>query len=406
MDESNRHYAGWRVVWACGAGAFFASIPYQVFAVFLKPISEEFSWSRESAAGAYATMALLAACGAPLIGRLIDRRGARRVIVPCLILVGLALASLSMLTPSLTHLYVVCGVIGFASIGASAVAYSRVIFGWFDARRGRALGLMLTGGMASGIIMPPIAVHLIRQFGWRAAWFILGTTTVAVGAPIVIRLLREGPATVSRTMTAAPGATVAEAIRSRLFWTLVGTVLGASLMVSGAIVHVSALLTDRGLTPAAAAAVMSAMGAANLSGRLLTGWLMDRYSAPRVAAVMLTLGGFGGLLMASADSIAPAMLAAVLIGGGAGGEVAVNPYLAFQVFWFAVLGDALRVQLDGARSRERDRPNRDGTSVRHDRQLCRHAEHAGGRHAARRRLDPDLAQSGARTDVAGDSYVM
>ena len=332
MDESSRHYPGWRVVWACGVGAFFASIPYQVFAIFLKPISEEFSWSRESAAGAYAAMALLAALAAPIVGRVIDRRGARRVIVPCLTIVGLAVASLSMLTPSLAHLYAVCGVIGFASIGASAVAYSRVIFSWFDARRGRALGFMLTGGMASAIVMPPATVNLIRWFGWRAAWFILGMIAVTVGVPIVMRLLREGPATVNREVIAAPGATIAEAIRSRLFWTLIATIFGAALMVSGSLVHVSALLTDRGFTPAAAAAVMSTMGAANLTGRLTTGWLMDRYAAPRVAAMLLTTGALGGWLMAGADSMGAALLAAFLIGAGSGGEIDVNPYLLSRYF--------------------------------------------------------------------------
>ena len=154
MDEGNRHYPGWKTAFACAAGAFFASFPYHSFAIFLRPISEEFSWSRESAATGFAVMALVAAAAAPIVGRLVDRLGARRIVVAALTTIGLGAISLSMLTASLAHLYAVCAVMGFATIGASGVAYSRVIFGWFDRLRGRALGTMLAGGMVSAIVPP------------------------------------------------------------------------------------------------------------------------------------------------------------------------------------------------------------------------------------------------------------
>src|SRR6185436_698785 len=141
---------------------------------------------------------------------------------------------------------------------------------------------MLAGGMVSAIVLPPAAVNLIRFFGWRAAWFVLGMLIVVVGAPLVAKFLQERAPVSGADGVVVPGASVAEAIRSRLFWTLIATIFGASMMVSGAIVHTSALLTDRGFTPGLAAAVISAMGAANLAGRLLTGWLVDRYAAPRV----------------------------------------------------------------------------------------------------------------------------
>ena len=333
MNESSRHYAGWRATLACAAGAFFASFPYYTFALFLKPVSAEFSWSRESVAAAYATMAFTAAAAAPFLGRVIDRVGARRVIVPALTVLGLAVASLSLLTASLAHLYAVGAVIGVASIGASAVAYSRVIFGWFDTFRGRALGMMLAGGMVSTIVLPPVVVRLIDALGWRTSWGLLGVVMLVGALPIVVTFLHEKPAArTGRATVAAAGATVGEAVRTRRFWTLIIVIFGAAMLVSGSIVHVTALLTDRGFSPARAAAVMSVMGAANLGGRLLTGWLLDRYAAPRVAATLLTAGAIGGLLMADAHSLGVALVAAFLIGGGSGGEIDVNPYLLARYF--------------------------------------------------------------------------
>ena len=331
-DEQARGYAGWRVVWACAAGSFFAGVPLQTYAIFLRPVAEQFGWTRQAASTGYATLALVAAIAAPLVGRLIDRFGARRIIIPALTVTGLALMSLSVLTASLTQFYVICGVIGLAAIGASPVAYSRVIFGWFDVYRGRALGAMLAGGMVSAIVLPPITVNLIRAFGWRVAWLVLGAAIIGGGVIIVSGFLRERPSPRGTTADDVPGATIGAALRSRLFWTLMVTIFGAALMMSGSIVHVSALLTDRGLTAERAALVMSIMGGANLLSRVVSGWLLDRYAAPRVAALQLTVGAIGGLLMANAETMPAAMTAAFLIGAGSGGEIDVNPYLLARYF--------------------------------------------------------------------------
>lgn len=331
-NEPDRGYAGWRIVWACAASTLFAGIALQTYAIFLRPVSEQFGWTRQSASTGYAMIALVAAMAAPLIGRLIDHFGARRIIIPSLLTTGLAMMSLSALDGSLTYFYVVCAVIGLAAIGASPVACSRVIFGWFDAHRGRALGTMLAGGMVSAIALPPLTVRMITAFGWRTAWFVLGAAIVVISVPIVIARLHERQSTAGTADVDVPGATIAEAIRSRLFWTLIVSIFGAALMMSGAIVHVSAMLTDRGIAPESAALVLSSMGGANLLSRVVSGWLLDRYAAPRVGAIQLIIGAIGGLMMANAHSMPAALIAALLIGGGSGGEIDVNPYLLARYF--------------------------------------------------------------------------
>ena len=332
MDEARRGYAGWRVVGACGAGLFCASAPYQVFAVFLKPMTEEFAWSREAAAAAFGAMALLSALAGAPMGRLLDQFGARRVIVPSLIISGSAVASLSLLTPSLWHFYLTGSVIGLATVGASQVAYSRVIFSWFDRYRGRALGLMLGGAALSVMVLPPVAAQLIQRFGWRSAWLAFGLMTLIVGVPIVWSLLEERTTPDREAKRQSIGGSVAYAIRSRPFWTLIVVLFGSALAISGMIVHLSALLTDRGLSPAVAALVISSMGIANLAGRLSTGWMLDHYPAPRVSAVLLTISAAGLLLMSNASSLGVAVVAAVLMGLGAGGEIDINPYLLSRYF--------------------------------------------------------------------------
>ena len=85
-------------------------------------------------------------------------------------------------------------------------------------------------------------------------------------------------------------------LRSRVFWILVAVLFGSSIAQNGAITHLAALLTDRGVTAHGAALSVSAMGAASLAGRLVTGWLLDRFFAARVAFGLLTMAALGTLL--------------------------------------------------------------------------------------------------------------
>jgi MFS family permease len=102
--------------------------------------------------------------------------------------------------------------------------------------------------------------------------------------------------------------------------------------MSGVIVHLAALLTDRGVPAGRAVIAVSVAGGASLMGRLLTGWLIDRFVAPRVTFVLLATASIGTFLLAGTSSFTVALVAAALIGFGTGGEVDVIPYLLSRYF--------------------------------------------------------------------------
>jgi MFS family permease len=332
IDEHRVQYEGWRVVAACAVGTFFATVPLNTFAVFLRPVSEHFSWSREAASSAFGTLTLVAAFSAPWIGRLLDRFGARRIIVPALALSGCAVASLSLLTASVWHLRLVFAALGLATLGAATIGPSRAIFGWFDALRGRALGLTLTGSALSGIVTPPAAQALIHANGWRIAWLVCGLATVLAALPAAVVFIRDRGVEKNQATAASSGASVREAVRTRAFWTLVVVLFGGTIATSGAFVHIVALLVDRGVSAGGGAVAVSAIGFASLVGRLLTGWMIDRLDAARVSAALLTTAAIGVFLLAGAHSLWTGVIAALLIGFGAGGEIDVTPYLLSRHF--------------------------------------------------------------------------
>ncbi len=332
-DEGDPAYEGWRVAVASGVGVFvsFASLLVYTFGVFLKPMAEEFSWSREAVSAAFGIAAMSVAVCSPGLGYLLDRFPPRRIILPCLAIFGAAFASLSLLTPHLWHLYAVFVVIGIVGNGTAQMAYSRAVSSWFDRRRGAALAVLLSGGAVGAMVLPPSAAALIRHLGWRGAFLTLGVMVLVVGLPTVARFIRERPVTAG-VGRAREGASVREAMGSRVFWILVVVLFCSSLAQNGAIAHIPALLSDRGVSGTGAAMALSAMGGASLVGRLLTGWLLDRYFAARVSFGLLAAAALGAFLLARATSLPEGMVAAALIGFGMGGEADVTPYLLSRYF--------------------------------------------------------------------------
>jgi MFS family permease len=330
-DESLR-YQGWCVVVASSVGLFFASSFFMTFALLLRPLSDEFSWSRESVSYAFGAMTLSVAVSMPLIGHLVDRQGPTGIASPSLMLAAAAFASLSVLTANLWHLYAVYVVIGLAFAGTSPVVYSRVVSGWFDRRRGMALGAVIASAGVGAIVHPPVMQALIRAAGWRVACLVYGLVIVAVGVPAVARFVREPHRHMLGTHSGNPGTAVGCTLRSRIFWTLLVVAFGMTLALNGVVVHLSALLIDRGLSASQAVAVMSAMGGASLAGRVLTGWLIDKFDARRVCFVLLAIAALGAYLLSGATSFSTGAIAAVCIGFGTGGEVDVIPYLLSRYF--------------------------------------------------------------------------
>jgi predicted MFS family arabinose efflux permease len=320
---------------ASGGSVFTAALLVYTFPIFLKPLSEEFSWSREAVSSAYGILAVMSALSAAPLGYLFDRLGPKRVLVPCVVLFGSAFASLSLLTPQLWHFYATFALLGVVATGMSPIAYARAISSWFERRRGMAIAVAMCGGALGGVVHPPAAQLLTEAFGWRGTCFILGTLAVVVGAPMVVWLIRErpsAPGAESDRSTTIAGSSVAEGLRTRVFWILVVVLFGSSIAQNGAIVHMFALLTDRGVSTGSAAIAMSAMGLAAIAGRLVTGWLLDRYFAARVSFALLAIAAAGTFLLSGAASFAIGVSAAILIGFGVGGEMDVTPYMLSRYF--------------------------------------------------------------------------
>lgn len=338
ISESNERdfkYYGWRVVLAACLGVMggFGSLFVYTFTVFVKPLGAEFGWNRESVSVGFAIAAMTVGISSPLIGRLLDRFGPRRVILPCVTVFSCGIASLALLRSGLWQFYATCFVIGVVGNGAAHLAYARSISTWFQRRLGLALAFVMVGAGLGAMVLPVVAQSIVTSSGWRTAYVSLGVLALLLGLPLSWRYIVERDSAQSRSAPVAhSGLTWQQGVRNYAFWIIVAVLFVGSISMNGAITHLSALLTDRGITPQEAALCASLLGGSSVLGRIAVGWLLDRFFGGRVAFVVSLLTAAGIFLLARANSFSAAAFAAALIGIGAGGEAAITPYLLTRYF--------------------------------------------------------------------------
>jgi MFS family permease len=335
VRESAANYYGWRVVLAASLGVMggFGSLFVFTFSVFLKPLQTQFGWSREAISSGFALAALAIAVCSPVLGRWLDRAGPRRIILPCMGVFGCGMVSLAFLRPHLWQFYATCALLGVVGNGTSQMGYSGAVASWFSDRRGAALALVMAGSGMGSIALPLMAEALIAHWGWRAGYVALGTTSLLLGLPLTWRYVREcDHAEHGARHRLESGLTWRQGIGYWPFWIIVAMLFLSALSLNGAIAHLVALLTDRGVSPERAALAASILGVSSLGSRLLVGALLDRFAGQRVAFVMLTCSAAGIWLLAAASSLGSGLLAAGLMGLGLGGEADITPYLLTRYF--------------------------------------------------------------------------
>jgi MFS family permease len=347
-------FYGWWVVLTAGLGLSLGYAPTIVysFSIFLKPLAQEFHASRGSISLAFTLANVANAITSPLAGQWSDRFGARRVILFTTAAFGFLLISSLLASPGLWKLYLFYVLLGIAGSGAAPVPYGKVISNWFDKRRGLALGLTMFGLGSGAIVIPLLAQRLIAMSGWRAAYAFIGLLVVVVSLPTVGLFLKETPekmgylpdgATEARSPTAngpgVGGVAWHQAWHDKAFWIMVSAFFLVGASVHGCVVHLAPMLTDRGITAERAALAGSLLGAALLIGRVGSGYLLDRFFAPRVATLFFGGAALGIVLLWSGVVGGIADVAAFLVGLGMGAEVDIIAYLTSRYFGLRAFGE-------------------------------------------------------------------
>jgi MFS family permease len=318
------------------------------FSIFLGPLRAEFGWTQSQTFTGLLLVTAAVTVAAPFIGSLVDRFGAKRMILTGFLLEGVVIASFATQTESLGAFYFRYIALAILGLGTTHVAFARVISVWFDRRRGFALGLALAGLGLGGIVWPLLSQWAISTYGWRTAYVIVALAVATVGILSIGLVVRESPESLglrpdgdddagpTQVTAAAPAAqtgfTLAETMRQGQFWLMLAAFLLIGVAVQSLILHLVPMLVMRDVAPMRAAQAQSLVAAALIVGRLGAGLLMDRFFAPRVAIAFLVGPVVGIVLLAAGASGTFAFLAGMLTGLAAGAEVDVTAFLASRYF--------------------------------------------------------------------------
>ena len=293
-------FYGWWIV-AAGTSLYFLGIGsvFYGFSAFFTPMVAEFGWSRAVTSGAYSLSRLEGGVEGPVIGWLIDKFGARKLIFIGVTLTGVGFMALSRVNSALS-LYLIFGLLvtmgfetGFFHATTTATA------NWFIKRRSRALSFITVGGGLGGAAIVPFLALLITNFGWRWACIVMGVLMLVLGLPLayVVRsrpedkgLLPDGEAVVPAREALAETApsdpdghalpqtadrevnfTVREAMKTGTFWTFSGAMMLRACILSAIVVHQIPHLVDVGISYQAASGCLGTMILLSVPGRLIFG---------------------------------------------------------------------------------------------------------------------------------------
>ena len=332
MGKVDRLLQG-RVLLGCflGVASGYSSIYFYSSGSLLVPISRDLGLTRGQASMGIVASSLTAAALAPLVGRAVDRFGARRVAILSLAGLGAGLWSAAWLTQGLATLLATAMLIALLGAGSTSVSFSRLVVDAFDRRRGLALAIMQTGAGLGAFLLPLIVAPILQVSDWRDAYRVLGS--ISLGMSVVVALLFA-----ARLPTSDPDVPQRRGIAggwdvwsSRPFIILGVTFVLAAGAIAGAVVHFVPMMVDEGVPVAEAARLGSLLGIALIGGRLLTGWLLDRF-VPEFIAAALFLAASAGFLMLAFAGAAAALPGALIVGVAIGSEVDLLSYLCARHF--------------------------------------------------------------------------
>jgi MFS family permease len=338
----------WVIVVACGIALIVGQGAINVFAagVFMNPVAQELGFGRGTISTAIGSSSILTALATPFFGRLIDTRGVRPILLTSIVLFAASVAAMSLLQPSTTLLFALFAASGLVSVGQNPTAYSKVICAWFDRERGLALGIALAGVGLGTALMPQLSTFLISHLGWREGYLGLAGAIIVL-AFIPVALLVWEPARAPGAgygahppAVGAPlvGVTLAQARRDWRYWALVVVFFCGATPVTGTLIHIVPLLTDRGIPVTTAVAALSGSGLALIGGRVLAGWVMDRVFAPYVAIFFLALPMAGIAILGLGLGGAGPIAGTVLLGLGIGAEIDLMSFLIARYFGIKEFG--------------------------------------------------------------------
>lgn len=288
-------------------------------------LEHEFSWSRETISGAIAVNLLLFGLAGPFLGRLMDVYGVKSITVLMIVLITLGAGGcLVMQQP--WQFYLCWGlIVGAGSGGTSMIMGGAVVNRWFHQRRGLALGILGAAFSSGQLIFMPLIMALNMHWGWQTALLCIVLVLAVVVLPLILLFMVNDPAAKGLCPYGATGALQVDpppdpipmqrAMASPQFWLLASSFGICGLTTSGLFqTHLIPHGIEHGFSEMTMAKSLGLMGATDVIGTVLSGFLCDRFGTRRPLAMYYGFRGISLLLLPYINSSEQLMAFSVVYG--------------------------------------------------------------------------------------------
>ena len=304
---------------------------------------KDFGWTRaQVTSGNALSKLLIGPAFGFLAGWMVDRFGPRRLMMAGILMGGAALFGLgSISTLGFFYLFYMFNALGYVFGGPlpCQVLLSR----WFDKGRGKAMGFAYMGIGFGGAASPWITNLLVRHFGWQFSLRMLGVLVVVIAFPFAF-FAKDPPQAVNRI--SAESGDVKRAFKTFPFFLLICGSMCSIAAVSGTQQNLKLFLSlDRHFAQGESARILSLVLAFSIVGRLLIGWMADRFSKKYVMVfIYLVVAGAIPVMFLGRTATAT-YFAAAAFGIGLGGDYMIIPLVTAELFGVRILGRLMGVLL-------------------------------------------------------------
>lgn len=261
------------------------------FGLFVEPLSKEFGLTRADINSGFIFLLLGFAVWAPIVGRLLDRLPARVVMSAGAALFAGGFVLVALADSPLVMGLMILGPVSLGTVACGALAANTITSRWFQARRGRAMGLLAVSTSAGGFSMPPLIALLMENFGWRSALIVQGLMAAGLMLLVVWLFIRDRPSDLRLVVDGGEAGPVLQtedpgtADRIWSFGGLLGSAnfwlvaCGAGILLAADQALLASMIpygTDAGLSLQQASFLMSCLTFSAILGKLAIGALADR----------------------------------------------------------------------------------------------------------------------------------
>lgn len=322
-------------------GIMFYGLPF-----FFDFWVQEFGWTRAMVtSGNLAGKVIVGPLFGFAAGWFIDRFGPRRLMLSGILMVGLAVMGLGIMQ-STWQFYTFYFLIALGYMCGGPLPNQVLISRWFSTARGKAMGIAYLGIGVGGMLVPHIARWLNQEAGWRTALTVLGGIIIVVAFPMAWFVKENPDEQVEVQKAPEPKVSLSSVLKSKSFYLLA---IGSMCSI-GAVAGVSQnlklfLSLDMQYSQGQAASIMSLVLGSSIIGRLLMGWLADRFAKKHVMLLIYAIVTLSILLLYSSTTPTAIYVFAVLFGIGLGGDYMIIPLMAAELFGVKVMGRVMGLVL-------------------------------------------------------------